>query len=88
MGLVSKKIDSRLIRLTMVNGDMITGQVNLNKEPGHNRLSDLISDSNDSFVILFDATLHQVNSEKPIRQKAMFINKNHIIWAIPGDEDQ
>lgn len=87
MVLVNKKIESRLIRLTMVNGDLITGQVNLNKEPGHNRLSDLISSSHDSFLILFDAAIHQIEGEKAIRQKTMFINKDHIIWAVPDDKE-
>ncbi len=81
------KINSKIIRLTMNNGDQINGSVNIERNDGYDRVSDLITHNDEMFLVLMNATVHQRSAEKGIRYKTIFVNKNHIIWASP-DEDE
>lgn len=84
---INKKIKDRIIRLKLVEGTLINGQININRENGYNRLSDLVSSNQEPFLILFNATLYDNTTENPVKHKTLFVNKNHILWAEP-DEDQ
>lgn len=77
---MDKCLDSRIIRLKLVDGTMINGQVNFNKDPKYDRLSDLVSSEKEPFLILFTATIHQIDLDNPVKHKTLFVNKNHIIW--------
>ena len=82
-----KEIKDRIIRVKLIDGSMIHGRVNLNRSEGFDRVSDLVVSDREQFLILIDATAYEIEVEKPIKYKTLFINKNHIIWASP-DEDQ
>lgn len=83
----SKDMNDRIIRLRLVDGTMVNGQVNINRDQGYDRLSDLVANYREPFLILYNVTVHQGNIENPIRHKTLFINKDHIVWAEP-DESQ
>ncbi len=83
----SKNIDSRIIRLKLVDGTTVNGQVNINKDPGYDRVSDLVGSKQEDFLVLYDATSYHKEFEEQVKYKALFVNKHHIIWAAP-DEDQ
>ncbi len=83
----SNNIDSRIIRLKLVDGTTVNGQVNINKNPGYDRLSDLVGSKQEDFLVLYGATSYHKEIEEPVKHKALFVNKNHILWASP-DEDQ
>lgn len=77
----------RIVRLKLVGGTLINGQVNLRRPPGYDRLSDLVSDYATPFLILFNATIYDASTENPVRRNTLFVNKSHILWVEP-DEDQ
>lgn len=83
----NRQIHGRIVRLKLVDGTLVNGQVNIDRVEGYDRLSDLISSRQEPFLILFDVTLYRTTLENPEKLKALFVNKNHIIWAEP-DEDQ
>ena len=82
-----KETRTRIVRLKLVDGTLVNGQVNINRDQGYDRLSDLVANHRDPFLIMYDVTSHPGNIDNPIRYKTLFINKAHIIWAEP-DEDQ
>jgi len=81
-----KDINSRTIRVTLVDGTQISACVNIDREPGYNRLSDLISSDGEPFLVLMNSTLFKPGHEKPTKHETLFINKDHILWASPEDQ--
>jgi len=85
--IIGKDVKARIIRLRLVDGTQVNGQININREQDYDRLSDLISNDRDPFLILYNVMVHHGAIDNPIRHKTLFINKDHILWAEP-DEDQ
>lgn len=81
-----RDIKSRTIRLTLVDGTQISACVNIDREPGYNRLSDLISSDREPFLIVMNSTLYKNGFETPTKHETLFINKDHILWAAPEDQ--
>ncbi len=78
----------RLSAWNLVDGTKVNGQVNINQENGYDRLSDLVSSSLGEFIVLNGATLYKAEIEDPsVKHKVLFVNKRHILWASP-EEDQ
>ncbi|SLM32834.1 conserved hypothetical protein [Desulfamplus magnetovallimortis] len=84
-----REIESRIIRLKLTDKTFITGQININREElSHDkRLSDLLTKNKEQFLILFSATEMRDDLDKGIKHGTIFINKHHILWAAP-EEDQ
>ena len=80
-------VKERIVRIKLNDGTLINGQVNLQRDPGYERLSDLVADQDHSFLILFNATIYDISAQNPIKRNAIFVNKNHILWVEP-DEDE
>jgi hypothetical protein len=78
---------NRIIRLRLVDGTLVNGQVNIKRSRGYDRLSDLVADYREPFLVVHNVTVHHGSIDNPVRHKTLFINKDHIIWAEP-DEDQ
>ena len=78
-----KGMKDRIIRLKLVDGTLVNGQVNINRDHGYDRLSDLVTNSREPFLILYNVTVFQADFEKPVRHQTLFINKAHILWAEP-----
>lgn len=76
-------INSRTVRVSLVDGTQISACINIDREPGYNRLSDLISSDREPFLILMNVTLHRPGLENPTQHETLFINKDHILWATP-----
>ena len=85
--ITDRDVKARIIRLRLVDGTQVNGQININREQDYDRLSDLIANDREPFLILYNVMVHHGNIDNPIRHKALFINKDHILWAEP-DEDQ
>ncbi len=81
------QVQGRIVRLKLIDGSLVNGQVNINRNPGYDRLSDLVGNPEDPFLVLFNVTLYDSTADNPSRHKTLFVNKTHIIWAEP-DEDQ
>ena len=85
---IDKKIDTRIIRIKLIDETQINGQLNIRRIPGHDRLSDLVSYNDEPFLIVFNAIVYLKEAEKPVKHKTIFVNKKHIIWAIPEDDQK
>ncbi len=77
-----KDINSETIRIALSDGTQIKAYVNIDREPGYDRLSDLIS-AEEPFLILMNATMYISSQDRPINHETLFINKDHIVWATP-----
>ncbi len=69
-------INSKEVLIKTVDGEVLKGKLNLKFEE---RVSDLFTQGEDSFVILFDV------SYKGGKNKTLFINKSNIIFVEPLD---
>lgn len=83
----SKDINSKSIRIALVDGSQINAYVNIDREPGYNRLSDLVSNSREPFLVLMNATMHNTGITAPVKYDTLFVNKEHILWATPANEN-
>lgn len=81
------EIESRTIRITETDGTKTNGQVNIVRGPKHDRLSDLINNKDEMFLVVYDASVTETEADKPYRVPVTFINKRHIKRATP-DETQ
>ena len=75
---VRYKTVHRRITIKTTDGSTLIGKVNIGVQE---RVSDLFTKKESPFIVLFDAE-HRGSSEK-----VFFINKNHIVWAEPDEED-
>lgn len=81
-----KPTENRIVRLETINGYTITGQVNISHEPGYDRLSDLLRNNNEGFLVLMNSTMIHEKLEKPVKYKTLLVNRNHIVWVAPNDD--
>ncbi|MFO7753642.1 MAG: hypothetical protein R6V41_11035 [Desulfobacteraceae bacterium] len=81
------RIESRILRLRLVDESQLVGRVNINRGGGYDRVSDLLVSSEEPFLVMFSVTVYFKDIEKPIKYKTFFVNKSHILWASP-EEDQ
>ncbi len=84
---INREVDSRVVRLKLADGTHVKGYVNLNRTPGYERVSDLVTENPERFLVLFSVSVKREVNDNPIFHKTLFINRDHIIWAAP-DEDQ
>jgi hypothetical protein len=87
IGQPNKDIDSRIVRLKLIDGTQVNGHVNINRDRSYDRLSDLICNDKDGFLVLFGATSHHKDFDESLKHETLFVNKRYIVWASP-DEDQ
>lgn len=80
-----KDLNARTIRVTLVDGTQISACVNIDRQPGYDRLSDLISSDREPFLILMNSTMYKNDCKTSTQYETLFINKNHIMWATPED---
>ncbi len=82
-----KDMNTRTIRITLVDGTRISASVNIDRQPGYSRLSDLISSDREPFLVLINSTVYRSGQDIPEKYETLFVNKDHILWATP-EEDQ
>lgn len=84
-----RKIKSRVIRIKLIDKTFISGQVNINRDDTneYERLSDLLTKNPEKFLVVFSATELRDDLDQGIKHKTLFINKDHILWVMP-EEDQ
>ncbi len=80
-----KDMNTRTIRITLVDGTRISAGVNIDRQPGYSRLSDLISSDREPFLVLINAAVYHLGLDFPERYETLFVNKDHILWATPED---
>ncbi|MBC8441518.1 MAG: hypothetical protein H8D87_17755 [Deltaproteobacteria bacterium] len=83
-----RDVEARIIRLKLVDGTLVNGQINIKRDKGYDRLSDLITNNSEPFLVMYNVTAHPGHIDNPIHYKTLFINKIHIIWAEPDEEQR
>jgi hypothetical protein len=72
----------RRLTLKLADGSLITGLINLiQRGETEHRVSDIFVGRDEPFVVIFRATIGEMTN------KVLVINKHHIVWVIPEDED-
>ena len=66
----------RQVNIRTTDGSTFSGKINLGH---HKRISDLFKDPCEQFVVLIDVVFRDTP------EKVVIINKNHVVWAEPGD---
>ena len=84
----TKEIKDRIIRIKLIDGTKVNGRVNINRSDGFDRVSDLVNSEQNPFLTVMDATLYDKELENPARHKTLFINKIHILWATPEENQK
>lgn len=80
-----KDMNTRTIRITLVDGTKISAGVNIDRQPGYSRLSDLISSDREPFLVLINAAVYRSGLDFPEKYETLFVNKDHILWATPEE---
>ena len=80
-----RETENRTIRLKMIDGTKINGQVNIKSGKGHDRLSDLVRETANAFLVVYKAQIYEQDLEHPVKVPTVFVNKDHILWATPDD---
>lgn len=75
-------IEEYKVRIKLVNGEKLFGTVNI-ATSGAKRLSDMFVLRDDPFLIMYDSTSGGTGT----KGRVMFVNKSHILWAEPVDEE-
>jgi len=80
----NRGVNSQTLQLKLVDGTNITGQINLNRHPMYERVSDIVTQNTEQFIVLFSVVLETKNRETE-KHKTLLVNRDHIIWAAPQD---
>ncbi|MBU1341936.1 MAG: hypothetical protein KKE44_10170 [Proteobacteria bacterium] len=83
-----RDMNTRTIRINLVDGTQINASINIDRQPGYSRLSDLISSDREPFLVLINSTMYKPGFDNPIKHETLFINKEHILWATPEDQQK
>ena len=76
------KTNPKGVTIRTSDGSTFSGKINLGI---NKRLSDMFTREEKPFVVLYDVTFDRA---KGGTGKVLFINKGHIVWAEPEDEQQ
>ncbi len=79
--IISRKRDAKEVSLKLVDGSLIKGKVNLHHDEHMiERVSELFTQVQDPFLVVFDATFEGKSG------RVLIVNKSNIVWAAPeGD---
>ena len=70
------KTEYKNIAIRTIDGSTLLGKVNIGIKE---RVSDLFTKTENPFIVLLDA------EHKDGSGKVLIVNKNHIVWAEPGE---
>jgi hypothetical protein len=74
--------EPRRLTLKLVDGSIVNGMINLiQRGETEHRVSDIFVAREEPFVVIFKATMGEDTN------KVLVINKRHIIWVTPEDEE-
>jgi small nuclear ribonucleoprotein (snRNP)-like protein len=76
---IYQNAEYRSITIKTTDGSTIHGKVNL---ANRQRVSDLFTKGTSQFLIMVEVM------SKESKGKVMFVNKDHIVWAEPEEEDE
>jgi hypothetical protein len=75
-------MEARRVMLKLVDGSLVTGMINLiQRGETEHRVSDIFVGRDEPFVVIFNATMAEMTG------KVLVLNKSHILWVIPDEED-
>ena len=75
-------MEVRRVTLKLADGSLVTGMINLiQRGETEHRVSDIFVGREEPFVVIFQATMGEMTN------KVLVINKSHIVWVIPEEEE-
>ncbi len=82
---MERQIEERVIRIKLTDGTQIHAKINIKRDPGYDRLSDIVASSKEPFLVLSNATSYHKDFTEPVQHRTLFVNKDHIMWASPDE---
>ena len=79
--IITRIKESREVSIKLVDGSLIKGKVNLHHDEHMiQRVSEIFTQINDPFLVVYDATFEGKSD------RVLIINKRNIVWASPEDD--
>ena len=76
------QMETRRLSLKLVDGSLVTGMINLiQRGETEHRISDIFVGRPEPFVVIFQATIGEMSNQ------VLVINKRHIVWVTPAEEE-
>lgn len=76
-------VQRKFIRLKLIDGTQINGQIDLSSSPGFDQVSDIISNQKEAFLTLEQVTIYGTDFQTREKYKVLHVNKVHILWVEP-----
>jgi len=78
--IITRKCEARELTVKLVDGSLLKGKINLHHDEHMiQRVSEIFTQIEDPFLVVFDATFEGQSG------RVLIINKQNIIWASPED---
>ncbi len=78
--IITRKLEARELTVKLVDGSKVKGKINIhNDERMIQRVSEVFTQIEDPFLVVYDATFEGQSG------RVLIINKHNIIWASPED---
>ncbi len=71
------------IRLKLLDGTQLNGQIDLNRHSGFDKVTDIISNYEDPFLTLDQVTIYGSDFQTREKYNVLLINKTQILWIEP-----
>ncbi len=79
--MITRKKEPKEVIIKLVDGSLIKGKVNLHHDEYMiQRASELFTQIDDPFLVVFDATFEGKGG------RVLIVNKRNIVWASPEDD--
>lgn len=85
---MQKDIIDQSIKIKLIDGTQVNAQINIKRDPGYDRLSDIVASGKEPFLILSNAISYHVELNEPVQNKTLFVNKDYILWASPVEDHE
>ena len=79
--IITRKLEARKLSIKLADGSVVKGKINLHHDEHIiQRVSEIFTQINDPFLVVFDATFEGQSG------RVLVINKQNIIWASPDND--
>ncbi len=79
--IITRKLQAREISLKLLDGSTVKGKINLHHDEAMiQRVSELFTQVDDPFLVVFDATIEGQSG------RVLIVNKHNVIWASPEND--
>ncbi len=79
--IITKQVEAREVMIKLVDGSLVKGKINLYQDEALlDRVSEVFTQKDDPFLVVFDATFEGRSG------RVLIINKQNILWVAPVND--